>query len=59
MEEVNIAIWPEEGIDGAMERLRFALIEMGINLTIAHVYPDCTVYSLGFAEKIGDGEKKN
>lgn len=57
-DEINIAIWPDEGMEGAMERLQFALIEMGIRLTIAHVYPECTVYALSFAERLDDGGKE-
>lgn len=56
--EISVAVWHDDHIEEALERVRFALIELGIHMKISEAHRECTVYLLTHAERLNDGKKE-
>lgn len=56
--DFGVTVWKDEDVEILVERIQFALSEMGISLQIRET-PECREYRLFFMEKLGRGEKED
>lgn len=58
MERVEVVLWSEESVPESLDRLKYALIEIGVRMQLKTVHDDYTVLEFFHAERLdGRGDK--
>ena len=58
MEKSEITLWTGEGMVDFVDRLGFALMEIGVKFKVAHLHDDYITFEFSKAERLDDDVKK-